>query len=113
MHLRSIYRDGWLCTAYEPSTAGQPNGLEEVWGDGVLRPCPVVYQQLTTGAGSVGIATGELYNVDEDPHQFENRWDEPAQAALPRRPGGGPLRQPAHRGAQAQGDGAGLTTGTG
>ena len=81
MHLRSVYRDGWLCTVYEPSTAGQPNGLEEVWGDGVLRPCPVVYEQSTTGPGGVGIATGELYNVDDDPYQFENRWDDPAQRA--------------------------------
>ena len=29
MHLRSIYRDGWLCTAYEKSTVGEPNGLEK------------------------------------------------------------------------------------
>ena len=67
---------------YEPSTAGQPNGLEEVWGDGVLDPCPVVYEQSGTGPGGVGIATGELYNVDDDPHQFENRWDDPAHRAL-------------------------------
>ena len=45
MHLRSVYRDGWLCTVYEPSTAGQPNGLEEAWGEAVLTPCPVVYEQ--------------------------------------------------------------------
>ena len=78
MHLRSVYRDGWLCTVYEPSTAGQPNGLEEVWGDAVLQPCPVVYEQSRTGPGGVGIATGELYNVDDDPHQFENLWDSAA-----------------------------------
>ena len=30
----------------------------------------------------MGIATGELYNVDDDPHQFENRWDDPARRAL-------------------------------
>jgi arylsulfatase A-like enzyme len=82
MHLRSVYRDGWLCTVYEPSTAGQPNGLEETWGDAVLRPCPVVYEPSRVGPGGVGIATGELYDVDEDPHQFENRWDDSAQQAL-------------------------------
>ena len=49
MHLRSVYRDGWLCTVYEPSTAGQPNGLEETWGDAVLTPCPVVYEQIEHG----------------------------------------------------------------
>ena len=79
MHLRSIYRDGWLCTVYEPSTAGQPNGLEETWGDGVLAPCPVVYEQTSVGPGGIAIATGELYNVDDDPYQFENRWDDPSR----------------------------------
>jgi arylsulfatase A-like enzyme len=82
MHLRSIYRDGWLCTVYEPSTAGQPNGLEETWGEAVLRPCPVVYERTEPGPGGTGIATGELYNVAEDPHQFENLWDEPGRRSL-------------------------------
>jgi arylsulfatase A-like enzyme len=81
MHLRSVYRDGWLCTVYEPSTAGQPNGLEEEWGDNVLTPCPVVYEQTETGPGGIGIATGELYNVDDDPYQFENLWDSTAHRA--------------------------------
>jgi arylsulfatase A-like enzyme len=71
MHLRSIYRDGWLCTVYEASTAGQPNGLEKMMGDWVLKPCPVVYEGTE----------GELYNVHDDPHQWENRWDDPACAA--------------------------------
>ena len=76
MHLRSIYRDGWLCTVYEPSTAGQPNGLEEVWGESVLTPCPVVYERTGDGPGGVGIATGELYNVEDDPYQFDNKWSD-------------------------------------
>ena len=25
---------------------------------------------------------GELYTVDDDPHQFENRWDDPEHKAL-------------------------------
>ena len=82
MHLRTVYRDGWICTVYEPSTAGQPNGLEETWGDTVLAPCSVIYEQTSTGPGGVGIATGELYNVDEDPYQFENRWDDSSVRAL-------------------------------
>jgi arylsulfatase A-like enzyme len=72
MHLRSIYRDGWLCTVYEPSTAGQPNGLEKAWGENVLRPSGIEYEGTE----------GELYNVDEDPHQWANRWNDPAVAAL-------------------------------
>ena len=66
MHLRTIYRDGWLCTVYEPSTDGQPTGLEAVLGDRVLKPCGIHYD------GS----EGELYDVEEDPHQFHNRWDD-------------------------------------
>jgi arylsulfatase A-like enzyme len=82
MHLRTIYRDGWLCTVYEPSTAGQPNGLEEVWGDAVLDPCSVIYEATTDGPGGVSIAAGELYNVDDDPHQFDNKWDDAAARSI-------------------------------
>jgi hypothetical protein len=53
---------------YEESTDGRPNGLERAWGDGVLNPCGVHYD------GS----EGELYRVDDDPHQWHNRWDDPA-----------------------------------
>jgi arylsulfatase A-like enzyme len=66
MHLRSIVRDGWLCTAYEESTDGQPNGLERAWGEQVLSKCGVHY------AGT----EGELYRLDEDPHQWRNLWDD-------------------------------------
>ncbi len=78
MHMRSIYRDGWLCTAYEHSTRGQPNGLEtflemlpervgQALGLGTAGPqSPVEYEGTE----------GELYRVDEDPHQFRNLWDD-------------------------------------
>jgi arylsulfatase A-like enzyme len=66
MHMRSIFRDGWLCTAYEPSTDGQPNGLEEMWGERVLKRCGISYDGTE----------GELYNVTDDPHQFWNLWDD-------------------------------------
>ncbi|HMG41971.1 MAG TPA: sulfatase-like hydrolase/transferase [Acidimicrobiales bacterium] len=82
MHLRTVYRDGWLCTVYEPSTVGQPTGLERVFGDGVLRPSGVAYERSFDGPGGVGIATGELYDVADDPHQWHNRWDDPAVKAL-------------------------------
>ncbi len=78
MHLRSIYRDGWLCTAYEPSTVGEPNGLEKwfaetgMFGGGIGPISPIAYD------GS----EGELYAVEDDPHQFTNRWDDPECKAL-------------------------------
>jgi arylsulfatase A-like enzyme len=65
MHLRSIYRDGYLCTVYEPSTAGRPNGLEKALGDWVLESSGIEYEGTE----------GELYNVTEDPSQFHNLWD--------------------------------------
>jgi len=82
MHLRSVVRDGWSCTVYEPSTAGRPNGLEQVLGDRVLAPAPVVYERSWDGPDGVGIATGELYDLAGDPHQWENRWDDPACRSL-------------------------------
>jgi arylsulfatase A-like enzyme len=72
MHLRSIYRDGWMCTVYEPSTVGEPNGLEKffaetgLFGGGIGPVSKIAYEGTE----------GELYAVDEDPHQFENRWDD-------------------------------------
>ncbi|HEX5097093.1 MAG TPA: sulfatase-like hydrolase/transferase, partial [Acidimicrobiia bacterium] len=78
MHLRSIYRDGWLCTAYEKSTVGEPNGLEEffaatgMFGGGIGPRSSVSY----TGS------EGELYDVANDPHQWVNRWDDPDYKAL-------------------------------
>jgi arylsulfatase A-like enzyme len=74
MHMRSIYRDGWLCTVYEESTDGQPNGLEAAWGDQVLTKCGVHYEGTE----------GELYKVDEDPYQWRNLWDDAGYAAIRR-----------------------------
>ncbi|HZR40635.1 MAG TPA: sulfatase/phosphatase domain-containing protein, partial [Ktedonobacteraceae bacterium] len=45
-HMRTIYRDGYICTVYE----GSPEG--------------------------------ELYNVNEDPLQWYNLWDDPGYAIL-------------------------------
>jgi len=80
MHLRSVYRDGWLCTRYERSTGGQPNGLEKVelmqliLGDAINQPEHIQYD------GS----EGELYNLEEDPHQWRNLWDDPGSATMKR-----------------------------
>lgn len=78
MHMRSIYRDGWLCTAYEPSTAGRPNGLEKyfertgLFGGGIGPRSRIVYDGTE----------GELYDVVTDPYQFVNRWDDPDYRSL-------------------------------
>jgi hypothetical protein len=77
MHLRSIYRDGWVCTAYEPSTGGQPNGLEkiplmqQILGDALTRPNEIQYDGTE----------GELYDLEQDPHQWRNLWSDPAAAS--------------------------------
>jgi len=44
----------------------------------VLRPCPVVYEATGSGPGGVAIATGELYDVRGDPHQWDDKWDDAA-----------------------------------
>ena len=72
MHLRTIYRDGWLCTRYEPSTTdvgGRFALYWAVWG----RRCTVPRYDGTEG---------ELYDGSEDPHQRVNRWHDPAVRSL-------------------------------
>jgi arylsulfatase A-like enzyme len=68
MHLRTIYRDGWLCTVYEPRTydrGGRFPFYWSVWGRG---------SQIPTYDGT----EGELYDCAADPHQWRNLWNEPA-----------------------------------
>lgn len=69
MHLRTIYRDGWLCTVYEASTVDRGGHFPfywRVWGRGSTLP-------RYTGN------EGELYDVRSDPHQWENRWADPSR----------------------------------
>jgi arylsulfatase A-like enzyme len=84
MHMRSIYRDGWSCTAYEPSTIGEPNGLEDFLGhlpEQISRRLG-----LADGGPRSSVAydgtEGELYRIDEDPHQFRNLWDDPGYRSV-------------------------------
>ena len=75
MHLRTIYREGWLLTRYEPSTVGRPTGAEKhipenlrsFIGPDAFQDCGISYD------GS----EGELYSVLEDPRQWRNLWDDP------------------------------------
>jgi arylsulfatase A-like enzyme len=79
MHMRSIYRDGWLCTAYEKSTAGQPNGLEEFFEtSGLFKGAGIGPRSSVEYEGT----EGELYKIDDDPHAWENRWDDPSSKAI-------------------------------
>ena len=73
MHLRTIYRDGWLCTAYEKSTIGEPNGLE---------PFLEIMHMNAQSSVEYDGSEGELYTVDEDPYQFRNLWDDPDYRSL-------------------------------
>ena len=82
MHLRSIYRDGWLCTAYEPSTVGEPNGLEKwfaetgMFGGGIGPISPVAYD------GS----EGELYEVERGSAPVREPLGRPRVQSRARRP---------------------------
>jgi len=71
-HFRSIYRDGYVLTRYESSTAGTPNGLEETWPQFANLTCKIRYD------GS----EGELYDLRNDPLQWENLWNDPAKRSL-------------------------------
>ncbi|MBV9044437.1 MAG: sulfatase-like hydrolase/transferase, partial [Alphaproteobacteria bacterium] len=66
MHFRSIYRDGLVLTKYEPSTIGQPNGLETHFP---------FYAQFKTDIRYDG-TEGEFYDLANDPHQFVNLWSD-------------------------------------
>ena len=72
MHLRSIYRDGMICTAYEPSTrdrGGRFPLMSALW----LRGSSIPRYDGTEG---------ELYDVQNDPEQWENLWDDPSKRRL-------------------------------
>jgi arylsulfatase A-like enzyme len=74
MHLRTIYRDGYVCTVYEPTTRDNGFDLARVYqAMGVKQPLPDIRYD-----GS----EGELYNLAEDPLQWRNLWNDAGYAKL-------------------------------
>jgi arylsulfatase A-like enzyme len=66
MHLRTIYRDGFLCTRYLPTTrgiGGRFRFYESIWLRGSTLP-------------RYDGTEGELYDLRGDPHQTHNLWNE-------------------------------------
>src|SRR5262249_9980384 len=74
MHLRTIYRDGFICTVYEPTTRDYGVSLEKLLKTFGSRQSPpdIRYD------GS----EGELYDVNAAPHQWRNLWNDPGYAKL-------------------------------
>jgi arylsulfatase A-like enzyme len=72
MHLRTIYRDGYICTVYEPTTQDVGWDLARMLAGGDV-PLPEMRYDGTEG---------ELYDVRADPHQWRNLWDDPGSATL-------------------------------
>jgi arylsulfatase A-like enzyme len=72
MHLRTIYRDGMICTAYLPSTRDEGGRFpiyERVWLRGSTWP-------------RYDGTEGELYDLNNDPLQRENLWNDPSRRSL-------------------------------
>jgi arylsulfatase A-like enzyme len=71
MHLRTVYRDGFICTSYLPSDdeGGRFALYDRVWLKG---------SQAPRYEGS----EGELYDLKNDPLQRENLWSDPSRRTL-------------------------------
>lgn len=72
MHLRTIFRDGMICTAYLPSTTDEGGRFplyERVWLRGSTWP-------------RYDGSEGELYDLANDPLQRENLWSDPTRRRL-------------------------------
>src|SRR5262249_20337899 len=79
MHLRTIYRDGYICTVYEKTTRGVGWDLARMIAGG-----PVPLPDLTYDG-----TEGELYDLRADPHalradpyRWRILWNAPGYAPL-------------------------------
>ncbi|ROZ46692.1 sulfatase [Rhodococcus sp. WS3] len=72
--MRTIIRDGWICTVYEASLQGWGlSSVQRYHRFGVAPPQERIVYDGTEG---------ELYNLVDDPHQWRNRWNDPALVGL-------------------------------
>jgi arylsulfatase A-like enzyme len=71
MHLKSIYRDGYVCTVYEKSTRDVGFDLSQIVRGGLGGPGVPMPDISYNGS------EGELYNLRDDPKQWRNLWDDP------------------------------------
>jgi arylsulfatase A-like enzyme len=72
MHLRTIYRDGYICTAYRKRTRDRGGAFRfywSIWGHGTEVP-------------EYDGSEGELYDLSEDPLQTENLWHDRGRQKL-------------------------------
>ena len=72
MHLRTITRDNWVCTVYEPRTHDQGGRFRlywSIWGKGTKVP-------------DYRGTEGELYDLSRDPHQMVNLWSDPSKRSV-------------------------------
>jgi hypothetical protein len=76
MHIKSIYRDGYVCTVYEKSTRGVGFDLGAVMRTGLGGPDIPLPDIRYDGS------EGELYNLCEDPLQWRNLWNDAGFAKL-------------------------------
>jgi len=76
VHLRSMWRDNWLCTVYLPSNGDHP-GAREI-SEGIALLGDTVIDAVVQYEGT----EGELYNLAEDPNQWHNLWDDPSARAM-------------------------------
>ncbi len=76
MHLKSIYRDGFVCTVYEKSTRDIGFDLAGIIRGGLGGPNVPMPDINYDGT------EGELYNLREDPMQWRNLWNDAGFAKL-------------------------------
>ncbi|MFW0785435.1 sulfatase-like hydrolase/transferase [Gordonia sp. CPCC 206044] len=74
--MRTIVREGWICTAYEPTDRDYGFDRARRYADFGIPPEDV--PELIVYDGT----EGELYNYRDDPYQWDNRWDDPTVREL-------------------------------